>query len=394
MNKSAVILLAAGAGTRMGIPDNKCLMPLNGRSVMLYSLSAFKEAGVDYAVIVAAQDEMEVARAIVCSSSYRDAVITAGGSTRQQSVCFGMQVLPEDVDTVLIHDGARPFVTADIIRNCLRSVAECGTALTAVPATDTIKMVEDGCVEQTLNRDRLFCAQTPQAFDRKLFERAQAYAMETGFTGTDDASLVEHMGEKVRVVPGDQSNIKLTTPQDLYAAYALLRSREQQAVAPGSALRIGQGYDVHALHAGRPLILGGVGIPSELGLNGHSDADVLSHAIIDALLGAAGLGDIGTHFPDTDKRYKDANSLGLLCEVNRRIRQVGYRCVNCDATVVLQSPKIAPYIADMRENIAQALGMPCEAVSIKATTTERLGFEGAQQGASAQAVALLSSREA
>jgi 2-C-methyl-D-erythritol 4-phosphate cytidylyltransferase/2-C-methyl-D-erythritol 2,4-cyclodiphosphate synthase len=256
----------------------------------------------------------------------------------------------------------------------------------AVALGDTIKEADGaGRVLGTLNRDRLRGVQTPQGFERSILLKAHRLAEESGKIATDDAALVEELGIPVYLVAGDEDNIKLTTPKDVWVAEALLRRRaggEQEQ-------RVGHGYDVHRLLPGRPLILCGVEIAHDKGLLGHSDADVALHALCDALLGAAALGDIGSHFPDSDEAYRGISSLVLLERVAALLLKAGWRAVNADVTIAAQRPKLAPHLPRMRENIARALGVPLDCAGVKATTTEGLGFEGEEKGISAQAVCLL-----
>lgn len=313
-----------------------------------------------------------------------DVSVVSGGATRQESVWRGLQALSGQCGGVLVHDGARCLVTADVIQRCMASVEECGTGVAAVPVTDTIKTVSNANIAlDTPNRTSLRAVQTPQGFKTDLLRRAHEQAQRDGFLGTDDASLVERLGVPVQLTAGNRRNIKLTTPEDLLMAEAFFA---EQALP---ALRVGQGYDVHRLVEGRPLILCGVTIPHTLGLLGHSDADVALHALMDAMLGAMALGDIGKHFPDTDPAYAGADSLQLAQHVARIMREKGWKIVNIDSTLLCQKPKLAPYIPAMRENLAAAFGMPVDAVSVKATTEEHLGFTGEGLGIAAHAVALI-----
>lgn len=325
--------------------------------------------------------------------------ITGGGSTRQESVQRALEYVaglsagiscsedpvPEDHVTgaamteadgtkaahhiVLIHDGARPFVSRQVIDNVLRMTCQTGAAVAAVPVKDTIRKKQE-----TLDRSELYAVQTPQGFFLDEILEAYRKADAEGMNGTDDASIAEYSGRQVSIAEGDYANIKITTREDLPMSF-----------------RSGTGYDVHRLVTGRKLILGGVDIPYDLGLDGHSDADVLVHAIMDALLGAAALGDIGRHFPDTDPAYKGADSLKLLEHVGGLLSDAGYQICNIDAVIIAQRPKLAPFIGEMERNIASALGIENDQVNVKATTTEKLGFEGRQEGISSQAVCMICS---
>ncbi len=375
------IILAGGSGSRMGAGVNKVLLPLGGEPVLCRSVRAFLPL-VDGVIVVARREDDATIRAALAASGL-SASIVPGGETRQDSVWSGLTHLPAGADKVLVHDGARCLVDADTIRRVMASVDECGNGVAAVPVTDTIKQADASeTVQCTPDRAALRAVQTPQGFTVALLRRAHEQAQLDGFVGTDDASLVERLGLPVRLTLGNRRNLKLTTPEDMMIASALLS-------APLPALRVGQGYDVHRLVADRPLILCGVTVPHTLGLLGHSDADVALHALMDAMLGAMAMGDIGQHFPDTDPAYKGASSMMLLSRVASLLSARHARVVNADMTIVAQKPKLAPFIPAMRENIAGALSLPIERVSVKATTTERLGFEGREEGISAQAVCLI-----
>ena len=287
-----------------------------------------------------------------------------------------------------IHDGARPLVTADVIARTLESAQKFGSGVAAVALKDTVKRVdEDSVVVDTPPRDKLRAVQTPQTFEAGLIRKAHAaYAL--GERATDDAALAERMGVAVHLTEGDVENIKLTTPEDMLLARQVILKREGQKEEK-PMMRIGHGYDVHRLVENRKLILCGVEIPYTLGLLGHSDADVALHALMDALLGAAALGDIGRHFPDTDPAYKGADSGKLLDHVVALLEEKGYTVGNVDVTIICQRPKLKDYIEQMRENVARHLKVDIDCVNIKATTTEKLGFEGEGLGISSHAVACI-----
>ncbi len=279
-------------------------------------------------------------------------------------------------------------MTAEVIARTLESAKKYGSGVAAVPLKDTVKRVnEGGVVVDTPPRDALRAVQTPQTFEAELIRRAHAaYAL--GERATDDAALAERMGVEVRLTEGDVENIKLTTPEDmLLARQVILRREGQKEEKP--MVRIGHGYDVHRLTEDRKLILCGVEIPYTLGLLGHSDADVALHALMDALLGAAALGDIGRHFPDTDPAYKGADSGKLLDHVVALLEEKGYAVGNVDVTIICQRPKFKDYIEQMRQNVARHLKVDADCVNIKATTTEKLGFEGEGLGISSHAVACI-----
>ena len=375
------IILAGGSGSRMGANCNKVLLSLQGEPVILRAVRAF-EGLVDGVILVSREEDIPAMRSLLAGNALCRAVVP-GGATRQASVWNGLCALPADAERVLIHDGARCLVDADTIRRCKASVKACGTGVAAIPVVDTIKEVDAAAVAvNTPDRSRLMAVQTPQGFDVGLIRRAHEAARADGFTGTDDASLVERLGVPVQMTTGSRRNIKLTTPEDINMAEAFLDSRFP-------ALRVGQGYDVHRLVEGRDLILCGVKVPHTLGLLGHSDADVAVHALMDAMLGAMALGDIGKHFPDTDERYRGISSMMLLEHVVALLGEHGAQVTNCDITIVAQKPKLLPYIPQMRQNVADALHLPLDCVNVKATTTEKLAFEGREEGISAQAVCMI-----
>lgn len=380
-----VIIAAAGQGKRMGMIKNKVFLPLQGEPVLLHSIRAFSDCPqIDKLVIVAAAEEIEeVTSMLNAVEGIKQWQIVAGGMERQHSISNALDLLQDEQGIVMVHDGARPLISSRIIVEVLAAAKIHRAAGVAVPVKDTIKTVDkNGFIIDTPDRSNLWAIQTPQAFDLELLRNAYNKAFQDKIVGTDDAMLVERLGVPVKIVPGAYENIKITTPEDLVVAKAL-QGRD------GSMMRMGMGYDVHRLVEGRKLILGGVEIPYHLGLLGHSDADVLLHAIKDSLLGAAGLGDIGTHFPDSDPKYKGASSLLLLEEVAVLIKDHGYAINNIDATIVAQQPKLAPHIPLMKRNIAQTLQLPPAAVNVKATTTEELGFAGRGEGIAAYAVVSL-----
>lgn len=375
------IILAGGSGSRMGAGCNKVLLEVCGERVITRAVRAF--AGhVDGVILVSRAEDADALQAAM-QGMPMPVRIVPGGETRQGSVWNGLCALPSDCTHVLIHDGARCLVDADTIRRCKQSAEACGTGVAAIPAVDTVKQVDaQEDVLSTPDRSGLRIVQTPQAFRVDLIRQAHLAAQAEGFLGTDDASLVERLPHAVRLTLGNRRNIKLTTPEDMKMAEAFLDR-------PYPMLRIGQGYDVHRLVEGRELILCGVHVPHSLGLLGYSDADVALHALMDAMLGAMALGDIGKHFPDTDERYRGISSMVLLHHVNELLAEHGARVTNCDVTIVAQKPKLLPYIPQMRQNVADALRLPVERVNVKATTTERLAFEGREEGISAQAVCMV-----
>lgn len=374
------VLVAAGRGTRAGLDANKVFYPVEGRSPLSRSLDAIAQTGLyEGIVLVLAKDDFLAYRALAEREGACPLVksVVSGGKTRQESVFAGLKVVPESVEWVSIHDAARPFAGEALFRATLDAARETGSGVISTDVTDTVKRVEEGRAVETLDRERLRAVQTPQSFRREEILRAHMAALADGFAGTDDASLYEREFGSATLVTADgaRENVKLTHRGDF------LRGD----------VRMGTGYDVHRLVEGRPLVLGGVTIPWEKGLLGHSDADVALHALMDAMLGALGEGDIGRHFPDSDEQYRGIASTELLRCVVELTRNKGYRVGNCDVTIVAQAPKLAPYIEEMRANVARVLGVDVSRVNIKATTTERLGFEGEGLGISAQAVAVMRS---
>ena len=353
---TAVILAAAGSGSRMGGGIPKQYRLCEGEPVLVKAARAFCAIqDVSFVTAAVPAEDLDYCRGLLDRYGLSAVALTAGGDTRQASVFRALQALPEGVDTVLVHDAARPFVTEDVVRRVMDALQECPAAVPCVHPKSTVRTAE-----QTLDRSLLYEVQTPQGFDRRQLEQAFVHAEESGFAGTDEAGIVEHYtGQPVRIVEGDYANYKITTPEDLPVN-----------------IRTGNGYDVHRLVPGRELMLGCCEVPYEKGLLGHSDADVVAHAIADALLGAAALGDIGRHFPDSDPAYEGMAGSDILARTAEILKNGGFAIVNVDATLIAQRPKIAPYAPQMIENTAKALGIPASAVSIKATTEEGLGFTG------------------
>ena len=381
----SVLIMSAGTSSRMG--EDKQRILISGKPVLMRSVEAFLPFSEVREILVVTSPEKTAEYEAILSplGDSRVRVLGCGGKTRQQSVFAGIRAVSEQAEFVAIHDGARPLVPAEVIAEAFRTAAESDAAIPALPVKDTIKMVKDGVIVQTPERSSLFQAQTPQVFRKQEYLDAMEQALAENLDFTDDAQLFERTGRQVRITKGSEANLKITTPADIPAAEAALCKVKTEE----KTMRIGHGYDVHRLVPERKLILGGVKIPYEKGLLGHSDADVLLHAIMDAMLGALALGDIGGHFPDNDPAYKGADSRVLLREVNRLIREAGYRPGNIDATVAAQAPKLKPHIPAMREKIAADLSIPVSAVSVKATTEEGLGFTGSGEGISATAVCLL-----
>ncbi len=377
------VVVAAGRGVRMGAAVNKVLLPLCGEPVIRHAVRAFCEADeIDGVVVVASADETEQMRAALCGIE-KVCAIVPGGLTRQESVKNGLDALPKEARIALVHDGARPLISRELIARCIRQTEDCGSAVVCTPVTDTVKVEKDGCVVRTLDRSQLRAVQTPQCFFAGELKAAYEAAARDGVSVTDDASVMEHARHSVHLLESSEVNFKLTTPEDLRRAEDIIGERKFMQRLP----RTGFGYDVHKLVSGRRLILCGKEIPWEKGLDGHSDADVAVHAMMDALLGAACLGDIGRLYPDNDPAFEGADSMKLLADVLRRVKDAGYAVVHADVTIVAQKPKLMPYMDEMRCNLENA--MAGAQVNVKATTTERLGFEGRGEGISAQAVATI-----
>ncbi len=396
MPAAYALIPAAGRAARFnpdGAAENKVFAPLGGRPLLYRTALAFAaHPQIGGIVVIAGPSEVSRCREVLAGVGKVLAVV-AGGQTRQESVAIGLFALGGDPDDlILVHDAARPLVSATVIDHCLEGAERFGNAVAALPVTDTLKAADgEQIVQRTVDREGLWAMQTPQVFRLGTLFEAHSAARAMGWTGTDEAALVEQFtDEPVHLVPGNPANFKITRPEDLLLAEALWQSRQPPMSQPHSSQpRIGFGYDIHPLVENRELFLGGIEIPSPRGLDGHSDADVLLHALCDALLGAAGLPDIGHLFPNTDPSYKGASSLSLLAEVVRRIHEVGYAVGNADMTLIAEAPKIAPYIAEMRSVIAAALRVEPSQVGIKATTNEGLGTLGRGEGIAAHAVALL-----
>ena len=382
-----VIIPAGGTGSRFGHATPKQFLDLAGTPVLVRTCRAFLEvAAIRLVVVAVSAVHLETARDLLHRHLGTEAMarlrVTVGGVTRQNSVQAGLRVLPAEIGLVLVHDAARPLVDRPTIERCLEATLRCGAAIAAVPATDTLKQVApDHRIVRTVDRSDLWQAQTPQGARRELLERAYAEAARTGHTTTDEAALLEASGIPVQVVEGSERNLKITRPSDLQVAAALLGEEV--------SMKIGHGFDVHRLVAGRKLILGGVTIDHDLGLDGHSDADVVAHALTDALLGALGAGDIGRHFPDSDPQYQGIDSLLLLARVVQLADERGFRLSNADLTIVCQRPRLAPHLAAMQGHLARACRVEPEAINIKATTTENMGYTGRGEGIGAHAVVLL-----
>jgi len=387
------IIAAGGRGARLGGEPFKQLRLVGGRPILELSVGAFVGHPLVSEVIVALPREL-AAHPPSYLESAKHVRIVAGGARRQDSVANAFREAARESQVIVIHDAARPFVSANLISRTIDAAALCGAALAASPSRDTVKRVASReatgslMVAETLRRETIYLAQTPQAFRRDVLSLALE-AGERGLEATDEAALAERAGQPVQIVEGESSNIKITTPDDLIVAEAIAAARDEPGPKPLRTGRAGAGYDLHRLVAGRPLVLGGVTIPSPRGAEGHSDADVVCHAVTDAILGAACLGDIGRHFPDTDPRWKDASSLDLLARAVAMVAEHGFEIGNVDVTVILEAPKVQPHVERMRAAVAAALGVDLARVSIKGKTNEGLDAIGRGEAIAAHAVALV-----
>lgn len=369
----AAILLAAGTGSRYaattGSSIPKQYVLLAGQPVIRHAAQAllphvtFIQPVGDPASLNEALEGLKILPPV------------AGGETRQASVRAGLEALDklpeaEKPDIVLVHDGARPYVTAQVIGNVVSALEQHPGAIPAVPVADTLKREKDGVIDGTVPRDHLYRAQTPQGFRFGLFLDLHRGA--ASVSATDDAKLLEDAGFSVALVAGDEDNIKLTYEGDLV--------RLERLIGPTLLPRVGLGYDVHAFEEGRPLILCGITVPHTKGLAGHSDADVGIHALCDAIYGALAEGDIGRHFPPSQNEWKNADSARFLVHAGQRIRERGGMLVNADLTLICERPKIGPHSEAMRKRLADLLEVDVDRISVKATTSERLGFTGREEG--------------
>ncbi len=370
----AAILVAAGSGVRFGAGRPKQFVSLAGRPVLRWAAEALSrhvqllQPVGDAAAIDEALDGME------------HLPVVPGGVTRQDSVRAGLEALaPHAPDIVLVHDAARPFIPADTVPALLEALLTHRGAIPAAPVADTLKRGDAGVITGTVPRENLYRAQTPQAFSFATL--LALHRTPPPGVATDDAWLLEQAGHAVALVPGHEENVKLTYPSDA--------ARLERTLSSTLVPRVGTGFDVHVLKAGRPMILCGVTVPAELGLDGHSDADVGIHALCDAIYGALAEGDIGRHFPPTEGEWKDADSARFLRHAASRIAARGGVLANADVTLICERPKITPHAPAMRARLAELLGVPVSRISVKATTTERLGFPGRGEGIAAQAAVSL-----
>jgi len=382
----SAIIAAGGRGQRFGGPVPKQLLAIEGQSALERSVGLFVSHPEINELVVALPAEFVAAPPPYLRAASKPIRVVAGGSRRQDSVLNAFNVIADGAELVVIHDAARPFASADLISRTIAAAVESGAALAAMRSRDTVKRAAatGPFVSETIPRESVYLAQTPQAFTRRVLREALALG-ENGADATDEAALAERAGHLVRLVEGEPTNIKITTPEDL-AMVDAIAGRQQRPARTG---RAGTGYDLHRLVPGRPLVLGGIMIPFELGALGHSDADVVCHSVTDAILGALALGDIGRHFPDTDPKWKDASSVDLLRRVVAQVREMGYQVGNVDVTIILERPKLRGYVDAMRRSLADALSVGVEQVSIKGKTNEGMDAVGRGEAIAAHATALL-----
>jgi 2-C-methyl-D-erythritol 4-phosphate cytidylyltransferase/2-C-methyl-D-erythritol 2,4-cyclodiphosphate synthase len=395
------IIAAGGRGLRFGGERPKQFLDVGGRPILERSVATFLAHPAVNEIVVALPQALVDDPPSYLRGARKPLRIVSGGARRQDSVANAFAAVDASSDVIVIHDAARPFASAELVARTIAAAAESGAALAALQATDTVKHTElvfrrardermpapskgerHVLVKATLARETIYLAQTPQAFRRDVLRDALAQTIDA----TDEATLAEQAGHAVRIVEGEASNVKITTREDLALAEAVAGS------LPARTGRAGIGYDLHRLVEGRPLILGGVTIPFDRGLAGHSDADAVCHAITDAVLGAAGAGDIGRHFPDTDPIWKGASSIDLLRRAAQLVRDGGFEVGNVDASVIAERPKLAPYIDAMRANVAAALGISADRVSVKGKTNEGIGELGRGEAIAVHAIALVRSK--
>ena len=368
----AAIVVAAGKGLRAGQPLPKQFTQLKGKAVVRHSVEALLDAGASPVIVAIPEHGEDTAMQALDGLDVR---LVVGGATRQESVLNALESVAE-AENVLIHDAARPFLPRPVIARLIEALGAHPGAIPVLPVVDSLLVERDGLMEQKADREVLRRVQTPQAF--RFPDILQAHRAWLGERNAgDDAQVLQAAGGKIALVEGDERLKKLTYAEDFMADLPAFRS--------------GSGFDVHRLVDGEELWLGGIKIEHDKGLSGHSDADVALHAIVDAMLGAIAMGDIGDHFPPSDPQWKGASSDKFLVYANQLIGQAGYRVANIDLTIICEAPKIGPHRHAMRERIAALLGVDIAAISVKATTTERLGFTGRGEGIAAQAIATVTS---
>ena len=367
--KTSLILACAGKGARAGFNQNKLLINKNGSTILEQTLNAFADSNlVDQIIITASQTDFDFITKLVKGQ----ATVVLGGETRTQSIKNALEFV--DGDIVLIHDGARPFVSKKIIKDCIKTAKQFGSAIPVIKSRDTVAKINDGCITEYVGKDTLACVQTPQGFNAKAIK--EAYLSLGDKTFNDDGEIYLNFAGTLNYYDGDSENIKLTYSQDF-------------CLDDKPTYRFGTGFDCHKLVENRKLILGGVTVTHDKGLLGHSDADVLTHAIMDAILSSLSLRDIGYHFSDKDPKYKDADSMGLLKIVLDMVKEKGYKVQSISATIMAEKPKLISFIPQITLSLATALGICPEYVGIGATTLEGLGFVGREEGICTHATATL-----
>ncbi|MCZ2391424.1 MAG: 2-C-methyl-D-erythritol 4-phosphate cytidylyltransferase [Acidobacteria bacterium] len=382
---NTAIIVAAGSGTRFGGDKPKQFVDLAGKPILVRTIEKFDRCdSIDKIVVVAAEDLFDEVQGLIASSGFAKRIeIVAGGKTRAESTRNGLSAVKDDGGVILVHDAARPLVSVNDIERVVEAANEFGAACLTAPVTDTIKRVSEGEIRETVDRSSLMSAQTPQGFTAGLLRIAFAEAADLAGV-TDESSLIEGLGEKVKAVPATSFNPKITTQEDLRIAEAFLGG-----AGPSARPRIGFGTDLHRLEPGGPLILGGVSIDCDLHAVGHSDADVLLHAVADAILGAMAAGDIGSHFSDADEEWRAADSRIFLAKAVELAREKGFAAASLDAVIDLERPKLRPHIEEMRRTLADLTGLDVGRVSVKAKTGEGLGEIGSSRAISASAVVIL-----
>ena len=386
------IIAAGGRGLRAGGGVPKQLRSVGARTLLEHALTPFDRSRRVEQIVVALPPELAAEPPAGLRTLETPLRVVAGGARRQDSVAAGLDAVGDGASVVLVHDAARPFCSQALIDRVIDAAAEAGAAVPAVQATDTVKQGAEAAgytmVAATLPREGIYLAQTPQGFRIDVLRAAVALGR-SGVDATDEALLAERAGHPVRLVEGDGENVKITTPADLDRANA----RMTRAAGAGTGVtRVGIGYDLHRTVAGRPLILGGVRVPHDRGLDGHSDADAVCHALTDAVLGAAAAGDIGRHFSNRDPRWKDASSIDLLRRAVAIVHERGYAVGNADVVIIAERPRIGPHAALMRERLAETLRVPPESVSVKAKTGEGMDAVGRGEAVAVHAVATLMAR--
>ncbi|MEE3202127.1 MAG: 2-C-methyl-D-erythritol 4-phosphate cytidylyltransferase [Acidobacteriota bacterium] len=393
MRVSAVIA-AGGQGTRVGGDVPKQLQNLGGKTLLGMAIKPFDKCRRVDEIVIVLPEAFKETESTMCIQSETPLRLVSGGSRRQDSVALGVDNVRKDADVVLVHDAARPFCTVSLIEQVIDATIEAGAVVPAIQVIDTVKKGDfidkagSRFVTATLPRDQIYLAQTPQGFALDVLRDAVELGR-SGVTATDEAGLVEQNGQAVRLVEGDMENFKVTTPDDFQRARGRINT---DLVGDGPRTRVGFGYDSHRMVSGRRLVLGGVEIPYTSGLDGHSDADAVCHAVTDAVLGAVAAGDIGQHFPDTDPQWKDVSSIELLRKAVDIVSGLGFCVGNVDIVVIAEQPRIGPHIQAMAERLSGTLGVSPGLVSIKGKTAEGMDSVGRGEAIVVHAVATVVQR--